>query len=207
VPHEPEQQAHYAYEDEDQSNANWTAHNPPRAPAYSGRSYNSIDNIAEFFASRGKKFSAPKTLVEEPKGKKGFKPGQKVRHPKYGEGTVYHREGEGEEAKIPSLRFEEVGREVCPVGKGLGGFRNFVIGSLSNCLVSNYSITQLPNYKSRTQDAFMANTKKLTKEERKKSKRTARKKVKAEKPLKPREYARGSKKRKVKKMVRGAAKR
>ena len=53
----------------------------------------------------------------------------------------------------------------------------------------------------------MANTKKLSKEERKKSKRIARKKVKAEKPLKPREYARGSKKRKVKKMVRGAAKR
>jgi len=52
----------------------------------------------------------------------------------------------------------------------------------------------------------MANTKKLTKEERKKSKRAARKKVKTEKPLKPREYARGSKKRKVKKMVRGAAK-
>jgi len=108
VPHEPEQQAHYAYEDEDQSNANWTAHNPPRAPAYSGRSYNSIDNIAEFFASRGKKFSAPKTLVEEPKGKKGFKPGQKVRHPKYGEGTVYHREGEGEEAKI-TVQFPRFG--------------------------------------------------------------------------------------------------
>ena len=53
----------------------------------------------------------------------------------------------------------------------------------------------------------MANTKKLTKEDRKKSKRTARKKVKTEKPLKPREYARGSKKRKVKTMVRGAAKR
>jgi hypothetical protein len=31
--------------------------------------------------------------------------------------------------------------------------------------------------------------------------------VKTEKPLKPREYARGSKKRKVKKLVRGAAKR
>jgi hypothetical protein len=51
----------------------------------------------------------------------------------------------------------------------------------------------------------MANTKKLSKEERKKTKRASRKKVKAEKPLKPREYARGSKKRKVKKMVRGAA--
>ena len=79
-----------------------------RAPAYSGRSYNSIDNIAEFFASRGKKFSVPKTPVEEPKGKKGFKPGQKVKHPKYGEGTVYQREGEGEEAKI-TVQFPRFG--------------------------------------------------------------------------------------------------
>jgi DNA helicase-2/ATP-dependent DNA helicase PcrA len=108
APHEPEQQAHYAYEDEDQSSANWTAPSQARAPAYSGRSYNSIDNIAEFFASRGKKFSVPKTLVAEPKGKKGFKPGQKVRHPKYGEGTVYHREGEGEEAKI-TVQFPRFG--------------------------------------------------------------------------------------------------
>ncbi|HXM21132.1 MAG TPA: UvrD-helicase domain-containing protein [Terriglobales bacterium] len=110
APHEPDQQAHYAYEDEDQSSANWTARNTPRSPAsaYSGRSYNSIDNIAEFFASRGKKFSVPKTLVEEPKGKKGFRPGQKVRHPKYGEGTVYHREGEGEEAKI-TVQFPRFG--------------------------------------------------------------------------------------------------
>jgi len=108
APHEPEPQVHYAYEDEDQSSANWAARNPPQAPAYSGRSYNSIDNIAEFFASRGKKFSVPKTLVEEPKGKKGFKPGQKVRHPKYGEGTVYHREGEGEEAKI-TVQFPRFG--------------------------------------------------------------------------------------------------
>jgi DNA helicase II / ATP-dependent DNA helicase PcrA len=108
APHEHEQQAHYAYEDEDQSSANWAARNPPRAPAYSGRSYNSIDNIAEFFASRGRKFTIPKTLVEEPKGKKGFRPGQKVRHPKYGEGTVYQREGEGEEAKI-TVQFPRFG--------------------------------------------------------------------------------------------------
>jgi len=53
----------------------------------------------------------------------------------------------------------------------------------------------------------MANTSALSKDERKKSKRTARKKRKAENPLKPREYARGSKKSKVKKLVRGQAKR
>jgi DNA helicase-2/ATP-dependent DNA helicase PcrA len=103
---------HYSYEDEDQSTA-WqsgdsrgqTRAPKPSAPA---RAYNSIENIAEFFASRGKKFSVPKTPVEEPTGKRGFRPGQKVRHPKYGEGTVYQREGEGEEAKI-TVQFPRFG--------------------------------------------------------------------------------------------------
>jgi hypothetical protein len=53
----------------------------------------------------------------------------------------------------------------------------------------------------------MANTASLSKEERKKAKRAIRKKHKAEKPKQKRTYARGSKKRKVKKMVRGQAKR
>jgi hypothetical protein len=53
----------------------------------------------------------------------------------------------------------------------------------------------------------MANTTTLSKEDRKKAKRTARKKRKAEKPLKPRDYPRGSKKPKVKKLARGQAKR
>jgi DNA helicase-2/ATP-dependent DNA helicase PcrA len=92
--------AHYSYEDEDQS-ANGQHERAERAPAsHAGKAYNSIENIAEFFASRGKKFSLPKSAVEQPKGKKGFRPGQKVRHPKYGEGTVYRREGDGEDAKI-----------------------------------------------------------------------------------------------------------
>jgi DNA helicase-2/ATP-dependent DNA helicase PcrA len=100
--------SHYSYEDEDQSAA-WQRERAERAkPTYSGKSYNSIDNIAEFFASRGKKFSLPKTVVEEPKGKKGFRPGQKVRHPKYGEGTVYQREGDGEDAKI-TVQFPRFG--------------------------------------------------------------------------------------------------
>ena len=104
---------HYAYEDEDQS-ATWnragrgkqrTSHIPT---SYSGKNYNSIDNIAEFFASRGKKFKIPKMPLEEPKGNRGFRPGQKVRHPKYGEGLVYQREGEGEEAKI-TVQFPRFG--------------------------------------------------------------------------------------------------
>jgi hypothetical protein len=53
----------------------------------------------------------------------------------------------------------------------------------------------------------MANTKSLSKEERKKTKRASRKKKTIETPLKKRDYARGSAKRKVKKLVRGQAKR
>jgi DNA helicase-2/ATP-dependent DNA helicase PcrA len=99
-----EYQVHYAYEDEDQS----AVERSPRAPSNSGRRYNSIDNIAQFFSSRGKKFSLPKVPVEAPQGKRGFRPGQKVMHPKYGEGTVYRREGEGEEAKI-TVQFPRFG--------------------------------------------------------------------------------------------------
>jgi DNA helicase-2/ATP-dependent DNA helicase PcrA len=42
------------------------------------------------------------------KGKRGFRPGQRVRHPKYGEGTVYRREGDGDEAKI-TVQFPQFG--------------------------------------------------------------------------------------------------
>jgi DNA helicase II / ATP-dependent DNA helicase PcrA len=103
---------HYSYEDEDQSVA-WhsgdtRANSRAQKPTAPARPYNSIENIAEFFASRGKKFTVPKTPVEEPTGRRGFRPGQKVRHPKYGEGTVYQREGEGEEAKI-TVQFPRFG--------------------------------------------------------------------------------------------------
>ena len=98
---------HYSYEDEDQS-ATW---NPERVKSKTQtplRNYNSIDNIAEFFASRGKKFHIPKLTTEAPTGQRGFRPGQKVKHPKYGEGTVYQREGDGEDAKI-TVQFPRFG--------------------------------------------------------------------------------------------------
>ncbi|MFZ1049631.1 MAG: UvrD-helicase domain-containing protein [Candidatus Sulfotelmatobacter sp.] len=101
---------HYSYEDEDQS-ATWKRSGVPASrqkPTVPAKPYNSIENIAEFFASRGKKFTVGKIPVEEPTGKRGFRPGQKVRHPKYGEGTVYQREGEGEQAKI-TVQFPRFG--------------------------------------------------------------------------------------------------
>jgi len=99
---------HYAYEDEDQSRISRSRAQPARRSSYAGPTYNSIENIAEFFASRGKKFSRPKMEVEPTKGKKGFRPGQRVRHPKYGEGTVFKREGDGDDAKI-TVQFPRFG--------------------------------------------------------------------------------------------------
>jgi DNA helicase II / ATP-dependent DNA helicase PcrA len=103
---------HYSYEDEDQR-PTYSRSGVPRSGSrppvkYSGPSYNSIDNIAEFFASRGKKFTKPKVAVEAPSGSRGFRPGQKVRHPKYGEGTVFKREGDGDDAKI-TVQFRSFG--------------------------------------------------------------------------------------------------
>ncbi len=102
------QSSHYSYEDEDQSAAWNPARVKPHKTPTPLRNYNSIDNIAEFFVSRGKKFNVPKMPSEEPKGRRGFRPGQKVNHPKYGEGTVYQREGDGEDAKI-TVQFPRFG--------------------------------------------------------------------------------------------------
>jgi DNA helicase-2/ATP-dependent DNA helicase PcrA len=108
---------HYSYEDEDQSASSRArlgrslASEKPYSTKRNGTTgspYQSIDNIADFFASRGKKFSRPKVEVPEPAGKRGFRPGQRVRHPKYGEGTVYKREGDGDDAKI-TVQFPQAG--------------------------------------------------------------------------------------------------
>ena len=98
---------HYAYEDEDQR-PQYGRRNTPQRNSFTGPTYNSIDNIAEFFASRGKKFARPKVEVAAGTGRTGFRPGQRVRHPKYGEGTVYKREGDGEDAKI-TVQFPRFG--------------------------------------------------------------------------------------------------
>jgi DNA helicase-2/ATP-dependent DNA helicase PcrA len=108
APYRPRaESAHYSYEDEDQSAAFDPAQVKAKTPAPLG-DYSSMDNIAQFFVSRGKKFNVPKMVPEEPKGRRGFRPGQKVKHPKYGEGTVYQREGDGEDAKI-TVQFPRFG--------------------------------------------------------------------------------------------------
>ncbi len=85
---------------------------------YTGKTYNSVDNIQQFFAERGKggaqpnaaaKPSAPAPVrppqtpvrtVVPPPGKRGLRAGATIRHPKYGLGTILRREGEGEDAKL-----------------------------------------------------------------------------------------------------------
>ena len=99
---------HYNYEDEDQSLSSASFRQGRKRTTYTGPTYNSIENIAEFFASRGKKFTPPKITTAAPAGRRGFRPGQRVRHPKYGEGTVYKREGEGDEAKL-TVQFPRFG--------------------------------------------------------------------------------------------------
>jgi len=75
----------------------------------------SRDNIANFFGARGTGFNKPgakpgrpKLAVPEPTGKTGLHKGARVRHPKYGEGIIFQREGDGDDAKI-TVQFQQHG--------------------------------------------------------------------------------------------------
>ncbi|WP_260741880.1 ATP-dependent helicase [Tunturiibacter lichenicola] len=111
-----EGERHYSYEDEDQS-----GERGPKRPSgmpgvnnragYTGKTAapgQSMDNIASFFAARGQKISRPKLEIPEQTGKTGLRQGSRVRHPKYGEGTVFRREGDGDDAKI-TVQFQQHG--------------------------------------------------------------------------------------------------
>lgn len=121
---------HYSYEDEDQTTQSSAGSTKGRggsikfsttriAPASrpiarSASTGNSIDNIASFFTARGQKvpsgqsFARPKQDIPTPTGKTGLRQGSRVRHPKYGEGTVFRREGDGDDAKI-TVQFQQHG--------------------------------------------------------------------------------------------------
>ena len=107
---------HYSYEDEDQSGGSRSGYSKG-AQARSGggaptTGSGSLDNIASFFAARGQKPGGGpgrhKLDVPEPTGKTGLRQGTRVRHPKYGEGTVFRREGDGDDAKI-TVQFQQHG--------------------------------------------------------------------------------------------------
>jgi DNA helicase II / ATP-dependent DNA helicase PcrA len=85
---------------------------------YTGKTYDSVDSIAEFFRQRGRQLNtntnAPAqqptisrrteerdaTSSSTSAATQGFVPGTHVRHPKYGRGLVLRREGTGDAAKL-----------------------------------------------------------------------------------------------------------
>ena len=129
-----------------------------RRSTYSGPAYNSIDNIADFFASRGKKFSRPK-LKWKRRREARIAPGRA--RPA---SQVWRRNGLSSRRRwgrrqdygtISTRRPEEAGRKVRAAGK-----------------LRNRSNTHL-----QLKGRRMPNTTALPKEERKDAKRTARKKA------------------------------
>jgi len=83
-----------------------------RRNLFTGKTYNSLENVSQFFATRGLPFNPPpaqpprphapakSAYAAPPPGLRQAKTGMTVEHPKYGQGTVIRREGEGEDAKI-----------------------------------------------------------------------------------------------------------
>jgi len=94
----------------------YDARQSARRNTFTGKTYNSVDNISQFFQQRGMPFNPPMPPKPQPppvagkppamqKGaptapRKGARTGMTVEHPKYGTGTVVRREGDGEDAKI-----------------------------------------------------------------------------------------------------------
>jgi DNA helicase-2/ATP-dependent DNA helicase PcrA len=97
--------------------ASWMKPKPNPAPAAASKpdaedaqaaDPRSIDNIARFFGGKaggGKPGAFPRPAMEIPasSGAANLKKNDRVRHSKYGEGTILMREGEGEDAKLTVL--------------------------------------------------------------------------------------------------------
>lgn len=100
---------------------------PPAEKPYAGKTYDSVDSIAEFFRQRGQQVNprstppappsrpaikrrvdasgnasaaSPATSSAASGGGGDFAPGAHVRHPKYGRGLILRREGTGDSAKL-----------------------------------------------------------------------------------------------------------
>jgi DNA helicase-2/ATP-dependent DNA helicase PcrA len=86
-----------------------------RKNLYTGKTYNSVENIRQFFTERGavpqpaapaKAAAAPATATSAPRPaappvvKKKIGPGSTVQHATYGRGTVVRLEGSGEDTKL-----------------------------------------------------------------------------------------------------------
>ena len=79
-----------------------------------GSAVNSVEGIEKFFSQRGQGLkvasSAPAIPSSRPAARARWRQGSKVRHPKYGIGTVLASEGEGEDTKV-TVSFPGYGRK------------------------------------------------------------------------------------------------
>ncbi len=77
-----------------------------RRTTFTGKTYNSVENVAEFFAGRDRKGAVPSASPAPPKvipirsPGGSLRAGVRVRHPKYGAGVILRREGDGDEVKL-----------------------------------------------------------------------------------------------------------
>jgi DNA helicase-2/ATP-dependent DNA helicase PcrA len=81
-----------------------------RKNLYTGKTYNSVENIRQFFSGGGpqappaasnvqpKPVAAPQKPLAMPRKKTGL--GSTIEHVKYGRGTIVRLEGSGEDAKV-----------------------------------------------------------------------------------------------------------
>ena len=117
---EDSSEGHYSYEDESQESGGPAKSYAAQrfgvgggAPSRFGTGSGALDNTARFFGKGGvgglsggyklgeTKYPArPKMDIPSPTGRTGLGKGARVRHPKYGEGIVAAREGDGADAKI-----------------------------------------------------------------------------------------------------------
>ncbi len=100
---------HYSYEDESQDSSTGaksyaTQRFGQRKPSPGS---GTLDNTAAFFGKGGTlnngalNFkSRPRMDIPAPTGRTGLGKGARVRHPKYGDGIIFAREGDGEDAKL-----------------------------------------------------------------------------------------------------------
>jgi DNA helicase II / ATP-dependent DNA helicase PcrA len=104
---------HFNYEDESQESGRASSgRGAGPGNKGGGSSPDSIENITRFFGSRSSPAGwkstrgrsgapgRPAMDLPAPSGDHGLEKGQRVRHAKYGEGTVLLREGDGEQAKL-----------------------------------------------------------------------------------------------------------
>jgi DNA helicase-2/ATP-dependent DNA helicase PcrA len=93
---------HYSYEDESQDISSAKSYAAQRFSAGKrGIGSGPLDNTAAFFGKAAGGFKArPRMDISAPTGRTGLGKGTRVRHPKYGEGIIFAREGDGEDAKL-----------------------------------------------------------------------------------------------------------